>query len=78
MRRYYRMCFQTTAGQIVLDDLRRFCGDQDDLFDPKNERREAYDLGKRRVLLRIQTWMSMTMQEIEALSQPDDDEETAS
>jgi hypothetical protein len=67
MRRYYRQCFSTDAGKIVLADLAQFCGSDQDLFD-LDPRREAYRLGMRRVLLRISKWMNMTIEEVEALA----------
>ena len=74
MRRYYRHVFRTPAGEVVLKDLAQFCGADADLFDP-DPRREAYDLGKRRVLLRIMGWLNMTFEDIEALSKAGGEEE---
>ena len=67
MRRHYREVFLSDAGKIVLDDLARFCGANADLF-RMDARQEAYKLGKRRVLLRIASWLRMTLEEIEALA----------
>ena len=71
MGRYYRKCFGSPEGQIVLSDLKHFCRSDRDLFEV-DARKEAYLLGMRRVLLRITAFMNMSLEDVEALGRPED------
>ncbi|MBT37555.1 MAG: hypothetical protein CL938_03280 [Deltaproteobacteria bacterium] len=74
MRRYYRMCFEGPGGKIVLSDLKSFCRSDQDLFDT-DARKEAYLLGMRRVLLRITSFLNMSLEDVEAFGLPHEVEE---
>ncbi len=54
----YKSVFSGPDGSKVLADLHDFCRENQDLFhdDPH---RTAYDLGRRRVFLRIQAFLEM-------------------
>ena len=70
-RKMYRTCFESEAGKHVLEDLRGFTGEGTDLFVSESATSTAYNLGMRRVLLRIQSWLNMTQAEVEGRYEPD-------
>lgn len=51
-KRAYQLAFGTSAGEIVLQDLMKFCRYADTCFDP-DPRLHAVAEGRREVLLRI-------------------------
>ena len=78
MRTHYRRAFGTDDGMIVLRDLVRFCGGKSDAFHSSSDRVTSYNLGKRRVLLRISAYLNMEVDDIDAMiRQERDEEETA-
>lgn len=53
LRAAYKACFNTPAGDIVLNDLYRFCHAMQPTHVNGNEYETAFNEGKRRVFLRI-------------------------
>ncbi len=66
-RKYsYMDTFNTSAGELVLGDLARFCKAQETTFHT-NERAHALAEGRREVWLRIQTQLNLTEEQIAEL-----------
>lgn len=63
----YKNTFSADYGKRVLDDLMLFCGGHtnQDNFDPQNERRTAYNLGKNRVYRYILSFVEYKEDELE-------------
>lgn len=59
----YKRTFATPAGEQVLEDLRGFCGDRSDAFVPGDPYHTIYNVGARRVLLRIQNFLEREIKE---------------
>jgi len=62
--RAYNVCFGSADGQIVFADLARYCRAVESTFDPQSERRSAFLEGRRDVVLRIQQFSRLTIEEI--------------
>lgn len=69
IQRAYHMVFGAPDGKVVLADLVAFCFGRKSTFDP-DSRVHARNDGKREVLMRIQEFTSLTMEEIYALRGP--------
>jgi hypothetical protein len=54
----YRATFGSPAGQRVLADLLKFCGIDGDCFVPGAPDQTGFELGKRRVALRVISFMN--------------------
>lgn len=54
----YKNVFNTVEGKKVLRDLMDFCHFTNPTYDPNNIHNSAFNEGKRRVLLRIISFMS--------------------
>lgn len=59
----YQQTFGNPIGRQVLADLIAYCNGRRTTFDP-NDRKHAFNEGKRDVLLRIQELTCLTMDEI--------------
>lgn len=66
-RRHYTKVFKGADGDYVLRDLMKFVNFHGDLYD-EDIGKERYQLGKRRVVLRILALMKKTDEEIDALT----------
>tara|TARA_Y100000310_G_scaffold239682_1_gene243373 strand:- start:11728 stop:11985 length:258 start_codon:yes stop_codon:yes gene_type:complete len=55
--RLYKQVFGTPEGQKVLKDLMDFCGFMTPSYTPDNQYNTAFNEGRRRVLLRILSFM---------------------
>lgn len=69
VQRAYHMVFGSPDGKAVAADLVAFCFGRKSTFDA-DPRVHAYNEGKRAVLMRIQEFTNLTMEEIYALRGP--------
>lgn len=69
LQRAYNMVFRSPDGQIVLADLIAFCFGRRTTFDP-NGQTHAFNEGKRDVLLRIDQFTQLSLEELYALRAP--------
>lgn len=67
-RTMYRRVFDTDPGKQVLKDLRKFCKLGQDILVPGDPHATAYNLGRQRVYLRIESIMKMDADVIDELS----------
>lgn len=65
----YHAMFMSPGGKTVLADLVGFCFGRRSTFDP-NDRVHARNEGRRDVLMRIQEFTGLTLEEIYALRGP--------
>lgn len=68
-RTLYRQVFDSDIGRAVLKDLRKFCKMGQDILVPGDPHATAYNLGKQRVYLRIESVMKMDSETIDKLSE---------
>lgn len=66
VQRAYHMVFGSPDGKIVLGDLVAYCFGRKSSFDP-DARVHAFNEGRRDVLMRIQEFTTLTLDEIYAL-----------
>lgn len=66
VQRAYHMVFSSPDGKIVLGDLVAYCFGRKTAFDP-DARVHAFNEGRRDVLMRIQEFTTLTLEEIYAL-----------
>lgn len=69
LQRAYNMVFRSPDGQIVLADLIAHCFGRRSTFDP-DSRTHAFNEGRRDVLLRIEQFTQLSLEEIYALRAP--------
>jgi len=69
VQRAYQVIFSGADGKIVLGDLVAFCFGRKSTFDP-DPRVHANNEGRRDVLLRIQEFTNLSLEEIYALRGP--------
>lgn len=69
IQRAYHMVFGSPDGKMVVADLVAFCFGRRSTFDP-DPRIHARNDGRRDVLMRIQEFTNLTMEEIYALRGP--------
>ncbi len=69
LQRAYNMVFRSPDGKIVLADLIAHCFGRRTTFDP-NGQTHAFNEGRRDVLLRIEQFMELSLEEIYALRAP--------
>ncbi len=69
LQRAYHMVFGSPDGRLVLADLVAFCFGRKSAFH-QDERVHAFNEGKREVLLRIQEFTNLSLEEIYALRNP--------
>lgn len=67
-RTLYRQAFDTEPGHRVLKDLRKFCKIGQDIMVPGDPHATAYNLGRQRVYLRIESILKMDEDIIDELS----------
>jgi hypothetical protein len=65
-QRAYQIVFGSPDGRMVLADLIAFCHGRNSEFDP-DDRKHAFNSGKRAVLMRITEFTNLTLEEIYAL-----------
>lgn len=72
LQRAYNMVFRSPDGQIVLADLIAHCFGRRSTFDPQNPNALslAHNEGRRDVLLRIEQFTQLSLEEIYALRAP--------
>ena len=75
----YKRVFQGPEGELVLEDLMKFCLVGSDVHVPGDPLETAYNAGRRRVGLRIASLVGMDERRAIAVSQPvlDEDEGAA-
>lgn len=66
VQRAYHMVFGSPDGKVVLGDLVAYCFGRRSTFDP-DARIHARNDGRREVLMRIQEFTTLTLEEIYAL-----------
>jgi hypothetical protein len=66
VQRAYHMVFGSPDGKIVLGDLVAYCFGRKTTFDP-DARKHAFNDGRRDVLMRIQEFTTLSLEEIYAL-----------
>jgi len=67
-RTMYRQVFDTDPGKRVLKDLRKFCKIGQDILVPGDPHATAYNLGRQRVYLRIESIIKMDVDTIDELA----------
>lgn len=67
-RTLYRQVFDTEPGHRVMKDLRKFCKMGQDILVPGDPHSTAYNLGKQRVYLRIESILKMDADTINEIS----------
>jgi len=67
-RTLYRRVFETDLGKQVLKDLRKFCKVGQDIMVPGDPHATAYNVGRQRVYLRIESILRMDADTIDELS----------
>ncbi len=70
-RTLYRQVFDTVLGRQVLKDLRKFCKMGQDILEPGDPNATAYNIGRQRVYLRIESILKMDSDKIDELSRSD-------
>ena len=67
-RTLYRQVFDTEPGHLVLKNLRKFCKVGQDILVPGDPHATAYNLGRQRVLLHIESILKMDADIIDQIS----------
>lgn len=67
----YAQAFDTPQGEVVLEDLKAFCGFEEDAF-TDDTHRTAYNLGLRKVFLYIMGMIHQTPEDLVSLTKKEE------